>query len=504
MRRYSYLFGLVLLAYTVPACADRYTLNASAKGHATSITGAMTLPDPPAPPPLPIAGSANAGVPQGMAATPVCTTALIGPHRTYNVHTDGDMQAAPFGTLVAGDVVNIYAKANQATYKFKFGLRAQGTATAPVIINGVTDAECNRPIIDFNGARTTKGSATVFTSVQYGERLGGIVIMRNNHTDAYRAYEPQFIVIQGLQLQNAPNGATYTTMAGGTDAYADAACLWIQHGTDFTIRNNVMTRCAFGIFTMAKDDSLTETVRRIDIANNRIYLNGAFGSFYDHDIYVQSDSPVIEGNYLGPVIAGSEGMPLKDRSARAIVRQNTIDCTVGSGCMYLVESNDQASGIPTLPYYGTDYVYNNTIVSGGNEAILYGGGNFGYQNRDGVTTTVFVPPQGVNPYRKHLRFWNNSYALKSRDWADKIFFLAAQETQVDAWNNTFDLTGFTGGNAVSWLYWAGTLRLGPGNVVKGTTPIPAWNDGREAATPGIYTLITGAMIPSDPLLQTLH
>jgi hypothetical protein len=448
-------------------------------------------------PPAPSTAVGNAGVVQGVTQTDVCTTAMVGSHATYNVgpgQTYADLNSVPFGTLVAGDVVNIYAQ--PTPYKTKIGLRAQGTAAAPIVINGVTDAACNKPVLDFAGAQTAPGSANVFTSVQYGEHLGGLTIMRNTRTDAYGVYEPQFIIIQGLQLQDAPNGATYTTLAGTTDTYAAAGCIWIQQGTDVTIRNNIITNCGFGIFVMAKDGLLSEASVRLNIANNRVYGNGVSGSYTEHNLYVQAADPVVEGNFIGQVRAGSLGSSYKSRSSGEVFRRNTVICS--ARCLDFVQSEDQQNGIAAQPDYGTDYVYSNVIVSSGPEAIHYGGDNMGEQNSNAVTSVVFVPPV---PYRKHLRFWNNTYTLTTSTYKDWIVHLSAQETGMDAWGNTFNIN-FTGGGQLSWLQYAGQLRLGPLNVINGTQPVDAQTGAGAIA--GIYSVTTGNPIPADPKIQQLN
>jgi hypothetical protein len=443
----------------------------------------------------------NAGVVQGEVPTDVCTTAMVGRHATYNVGPGKkylELDAVPFGSLVAGDVVNVYARATP--YKTKIGLRAQGTIAAPVVINGVTDAACQKPVLDFAGAKTARGSVAVFDKTpQYGESLGGVVIKRGPG-DAYGSYEPKFIIVQGLQLQGAHTGASYTTLAGNTAAYgAFTACLWVQQGQDFIIRNNIMTDCGVGIFIMAKDGLLSETTTRVAIANNRVYGNGVVGSYSEHDLYVQAASPIVEGNFIGPNRSGSQGSSYKSRSSGEVFRHNYVRCT--ARCLDFVHSEEQSNGIVKQPDYGTDYVYSNTIISTGPGAIHYGGDNMGEQNSDAVTTVVFVPPV---PYRKNLRFWNNIYTLTTAMYRTQVFALSAQETQVDAWSNTFNLSGFTGGGYVSWVIWSGTLRLGPGNVVNGNVPIPAEaNDAEGTATPGIYSVTTDNPIPSDPKIQQL-
>jgi hypothetical protein len=463
---------------------------------------AAKTPDAPADTMVNGAAGTNVGSAQGALPKDICTTALVGAHTTYDVGPGKkypEADTVPFGTLVAGDVVNIYARA--APYNTKIGLRAQGTAAAPVIINGVSDAACNKPVLDFAGAKTARGSAAVFNATpQYGESLGGLVIKRGPD-DPYGAYEPRYIIVQGLRLQGAHSGASYTTLTGKSLPYgAFTACLWVQHGEDFIFRNNVITDCGLGIFMMAKDESLSEATQRVNIANNRIYGNGVVGSYSEHDLYVQAANPLVEGNFIGPNRSGSVGSSYKSRSSGEVFRHNYVICT--SRCLDFVHSEEQSHGIAKQSDYGTDYVYSNTLVSDGPEAIHYGGDNMGEQNTNGITSEVFVPPL---PYRKHLRFWNNSYALSTATYRTHVFALSAQETQVDAWGNTFNLSAFKGNGYVSWVLWSGTLRFGPGNVTIGAPPIPAEANGPDAtATEGIYSVTTGNPIPDDPKIPQLR
>jgi hypothetical protein len=233
---------------------------------------------------------------------------------------------------------------------------------------------------------------------------------------------------------------------------------------------------------------------RIDIANNRIFGNGVEGSYSEHDLYIQAANPIVEGNFMGPNRPGSEGSTYKSRSSGEVFRRNYIICT--ARCLDFVQSEDQGNGIAKQPDYGTDYVYSNTIMSSGPEAIHYGGDNMGEQNSDGATSAVFVAPV---PYRKHLRFWDNTFTLTTSTYKCRVFALSAKDTEVDAWDNKFHFN-FTGQD-LSWLGFAGTLRLGPGNAIDGAKV--ALN-GQVGSTPGIYSVTMGTPIPSDPQLQQLH
>jgi parallel beta-helix repeat protein len=471
-------------------------------GKATVSLPAFTLVVAPAVIVVPDPGT-NAGVAQGAAPVNVCTTALVGSHATYDVgpgRAYAELDNVPFGALVAGDVVNIHARGTP--YRSVFGLRAQGTSARPVIINGVTDGSCNKPVIDFDGARTAAGSnpgngQNVYgADVQYNEALAGIIVKRGPSVqDAYGVYEPKWIVIQGLAVRGARKGSTFTTLAGGTFTRGSAACIWIQSGEDITIRNNDVSDCAFGIFLMAKDNMLSETTVRANIANNRVYFNGVVGSYSEHGFYVQAASPVVEGNYIGQVRPGSQGSSYKSRASGEVFRRNYVVCS--AFCADFVQTEEQTNGIALQPDYGTDYVYGNTFISEGS-AIHYGGDNMGEQNSNGTTSVVFVPPV---PYRKHLRFWNNTFNLSTSTYRLWLFKLSAQETQMDAWGNTFNLT-FTGGGQLSWLGYAGQLRLGPGNVINGPAPVDAQTDSGAVAP--IFSVIKGAPIPNDPRLLQLN
>jgi hypothetical protein len=245
---------------------------------------------------------------------------------------------------------------------------------------------------------------------------------------------------------------------------------------------------------MAKDDVLSETTMRVDIANNRVYGNGVVGAYSEHDLYVQAASPIVEGNFIGPNRSGSQGSSYKSRSSGEVFRHNYVLCT--ARCLDFVQSEDQRNGIVKQPDYGTDYVYSNTIISTGPGAIHYGGDNMGEQNSSGITSTVFVPP---TPYRRHLRYWNNTYTLTTDTYKDNVFALSSKDTEVDAWGNTFNFN-FTG-QELSWLYFAGTLRLGPGNVINGTKIAL---DAQVGATAGIYAVTAGNPVPSDPRIQQLN
>ncbi len=399
------------------------------------------------------------------------TTALTGSNKTYDV---GDGKAytidtVPWAKLVAGDVVNIYYSSSE--YKYKFCLAGIGTADKPIIVNGVTDANGNRPKFNFAGSKTAAGCLTsdsdnVFnTASQWSlEDYGGIVI-RPKVSAAYGT-KPAHIQIKNLELHGAASGNSFTSLTGATMSFGDSAGVWIQPSTDILLENNVIYDNDFGIFSMAKNDILAEACERLVMRNNRVYGNGKVNNYYDHNFYVQSTHPIIEGNFIGQTRVGSEGSSYKSRSAGEIFRYNYV--IASARAIDLVHSEDQASGIGAQSDYAKDFVYGNVIVNDcslGNCAmnpIHYGGDNLGEQESSGG---VFTP---TTKYRKDLFFFNNTVVhnvSQSQSYYTDMFDLSLAETTVHAWNNIFYLNGTS---SFAWVETAGIVNFEGPNLVYGT------------------------------------
>jgi hypothetical protein len=414
---------------------------------------------------------------QGAASIPgnPVTTPITGAHATYHVgpgQTYIEPDTVPWGALQAGDVVNIHYR--QSPYAWKLGLRGQGTASAPIVINGVTDENGNRPVFNFNGARTASGcnpgnGSNVFTDTpQWGESLGGIVIKRGPD-DAWRSYSPRWIQLRNLELHGAAPGKSYTTLAGNTVTFGSAAGLYIVLGEDILLENLVIYDNAFGIFTMAKDGLFSEACKRITVRGCRVYGNGIVNSYYEHNFYIQCHLPVIEGNYIGRVRPGSEGSSYKSRSSGEIFRNNWVDASARAIDWVYSEEQD-INGISQQPEYGTDFAYGNVIVNDpssspfASAAIHYGGDNLGEQ---GPSVPVMVEPL----YRDHLYFWNNTILLRGKQsqiWRQSIFALSLVDTKVDAWNNMVIIdSGSDTPPETSWVQLAGHLDLVGTNLAAG-------------------------------------
>ena len=454
----------------------------------------------------------NVGVIQGATETFVVTSAIVSAVHTYNIGLSGSTDTfanVPWSQLACGSVVNIY----QGTYAYKIGLRGIGcTASNPIIINGVSDSSGHKPVLNFANALTAPGSKNLYAASGI-EVQGGIIIVRNGSSDPYDTPDaygtmsgtPSYVLIQGLQIQGAVGGKPFTNHAGATANYiVGAGGIWVQQGQHVVLRNNDITGNDEGIFVMAKDGMLTEAGGYISSINNRVWLNGVSGSPTYHNFYMQSVAPVTTGNYIGVTIGGG-GSSYKTRSAQDVFTHNYVVC--GAQCLDFVEPQDQTNGIAVQPFYGTDYLTGNTIISSGQVCIHFGGDNEGQQDQStDATHTVFQPPANTSatPYRHVFYWWNNTCQLTSSGYNQAITRLSTFAQTGYVWNSTFNLN-WTGGGRLSWDWYAGTLNFGPGEVVSGPAPQPAWANGASDTPPaGAFSVTTGNPVPTDPNIALIH
>jgi len=310
------------------------------------------------------------------------TTALTatGTGTTYSVYNDTDMDNVPWGALGAGDVVNIYWKSTPYARKWGMGrnIANTGTASNPIIVNGVTDASGNRPKFNFNGATTAKGSNP---SLLTGPYFGNTAYDLYNQADPYNNLEdytgvlirgfyqssPAFIQIKNLELYGARG--TFTSLSGITTSYITSplgyptSAIRVQNGNDILIENCVIKDCGWGMFTQTNGPNLVDTVNRFTMRKCFLSGNGVVGSGTEHNAYIQGTNPVIEGNYFGPLIDGALGSSYKSRASGEIFRYNWVE--TNARAIDFVEPEDQASGIIGIydqSDYGIDHVYGNVIA----------------------------------------------------------------------------------------------------------------------------------------------
>jgi hypothetical protein len=147
-------------------------------------------------------------------------------------------------------------------------------------------------------------------------------------------------------------------------------------------------------------------------------------------------------NYFGPLVSGSAGNNLKDRSAGLVVRYNWVEG--GNRQLDLVDGGS-VSSILTDPSYRETHVYGNTLLEqtadAGNQQIVHYGG-------DGGNTAL---------YRKGILYFYNNTVVSYRSDGAIMFGLSTNTERCEARNNVFYTTAV--GSRLSLLDSMGQLEL---------------------------------------------
>lgn len=360
-----------------------------------------------------------------------CSQALVGSGRTYHVgpnQTYRELTEVPWLSLGPGDVVNIHARVEP--YRTKIGLRAQGRSDAPVVINGVTDAACNRPVLSGENAVTARDAAQrSFFSKQYSEMLG--VFLLYKAPDDPWGYRPQHLQFRNLKITGANRNNSYTAQDGSTARYAGAAAaIYAVVVEDLLIENCEITGNGNGVFVNSKEDA--QASRGVTLRANRIYDNGNVGSWFEHNLYIQAARVLYEGNYIGQLIPGAKGSSLKDRSSATVVRYNHI--VAAARALDLVEIEGGVKPVMDDPLYPHAWVYGNLIDNDWKlpgrasvKLIHWGGDNDPRYFRTGT-----------------LHFYNNTVRINADRldfWYVSLFDLPTETQKVSARANIVESRG---------------------------------------------------------------
>jgi hypothetical protein len=362
-----------------------------------------------------------------------CSKPLKGTGTTYHVgpgQAITELTDVPWLSLRAGDVVNIHHRAEP--YRTKFALRAQGTADAPVVIHGVTDAQCNRPVISGQNAVTARDAVAMnFFNKQYTEPYGLIFVYKSR--DQTWGSRPKHLRIANLKLTGAHKDHRYTAQDGSTGTYVGgAAAIYAVVVEDLTIENCEITRNGNGVFVNSKSED--EASRNVFLRHNRIWENGNVGSWFEHNLYIQTARSLYEGNYIGQLIPGARGSSMKDRSSATVVRFNHI--VAAARAIDLVEIEGGVKQILKDPLYPDAWVYGNLIVNdfrnpgqSSVKLIHWGGDNDERYFRQGT-----------------LHFYNNTVlhqSTQAQAWYMALFDMPTAQHKVEAHGNVFVNQGTT-------------------------------------------------------------
>jgi hypothetical protein len=234
----------------------------------------------------------------------------VGPGQTFS-----ELTQVPWLSLRGGDVVNIHYRPEP--YRTKLLISAQASARAPIVVNGVTDAQCRRPVITGENAVPSDDAARRGAYNQWTEALATILLW------GPWGQKPRFIEIRNLAITGARAGVEFRKQDGGTGRFgAGSSGIHGAAVEDILIENCEISGNGNGIFVNTKNDSEQETSYRITMRRNLLHNNGNVGRWFEHNLYVQAVRPLYEGNYLGQLIPGAVGSSLKDRSSGTIMLQH--------------------------------------------------------------------------------------------------------------------------------------------------------------------------------------
>ncbi len=353
--------------------------------------------------------------------TAFAATLEVGPGKTYP--TIGQM---PWENLQAGDTVLIHYRTNP--YAEKFVICRQGTPSAPITIRGVPGPNGELPKITGEGATTR-------TNLSYWGENRGVVKIGGANKPADTL--PQFITIENLDISGARTPETFTGANGAPQTYQSvAASIWIEKGTNITIRNCTLHDSSIGFFVSSSD---TLASQNILMEGCYVYGNGNTNSAFAHNLYTEGLGLIFQFNHFGPQRPGCLGNNLKDRSAGLVVRYNWIEG--GSRQLDLVDAEDSAV-LRADPSYRSTYVYGNILVepdADGSSQIVHYGGDSGT----------------VENYRKGWLYFYNNTVVSRRSTPTVLFHLQTDEESCDARNNIFYVTN--SGSAMAMSDGAGNL-----------------------------------------------
>jgi hypothetical protein len=429
-----------------------------------------------------------------------------------------DLSTLDPGTFTPGTVVNLFHRANPYTSKLAFV--TDGTEADPIIINGVTDANGNRPEIDCDGATTVQSQDWSI----YLDDLGCWTLAYSRDGGTYND-KTEWYTFQNLEMYGANSSNTYD---GGLPYTQGTSTIRLQDAAHIVFQGNIFTDNDNGLFV-----SSANVAEHIQIRGNYFNNNGVVGSFLEHGLYLQAVSTdpvnwpnVVEGNYFGPLRSGALGLSgVKQRGTDLHIRYNTIVCF--QRCIDIVEAQDELpdwiytnfTAQQIIDRYRTSYIYGNQII------IDTPSGYFStYPIHVGMDTGQVFPNDDQvfdanagsavgNPmargYQSPVYFYHNSFYIDvGTEWRQALFDLDAGSSGASTYigsavasNNVWQVVGdVSATNHLIYLQQTGNLTLSGGNLLSMTNMAAGSPfEGVDQNDDPDITITGAATVTTDPL-----
>jgi len=243
----------------------------------------------------------------------------VGPSQAYKT-----IRSVPWTTLTAGSTVRIHNEdttgASPTTYYEYFQLATKATRTQPVRVCGLPDSRGNLPVLDASNA---VGSSTVSNySAGYAVVGVGTPGWAGVYTGSWTG--SQYLIVEGLKIQNAKPPSSYTTPAGagGTAWIAAAACVRLFGSMNTVVRGIEANNCGNGFFSDFNASEGFAVVANTLYEGNHLHNNGVSGQDTEHQLYIQGWNELVQFNVIDQYQSGAGGSNLKGRGFPEIVRYN--------------------------------------------------------------------------------------------------------------------------------------------------------------------------------------
>ncbi len=295
------------------------------------------------------------------------TTYEVGPARAYT-----NLNMVPWDLLGAGDTVRIHnddtTGSNPTVYNQRISIPGGGTATQPLRVCGVPDANGVKPIVD--GANATTRSDESWSS-GYLEPLALVLLYDGAHKGDGAFDQSMNVVVEGLHLRNEGPNYNYVAQNGGAlQPYSSfSGCVWVQNGLSDMVRGNELENCAQAVFANAETPA-GAMVEDLTVEGNYITNWGVNGVQLSHGMYLQSIGLTVQFNYFGTAVQGAMGNVVKTRSVLNFLRWNYISQPVTTTARAFDMVEPQSYACYVIPYrYAVEYV----PQTGGNCPLPYSG-----------------------------------------------------------------------------------------------------------------------------------
>ena len=337
---------------------------------------------------------------------PLPSCAPIGKGVRYDIgsaRTPG-LDDVPWTSLGPGDVVCVPYRAEP--YRAKIYFVTRGAKDAPIRLVGLRGPHGERPIIDGDGA-TTSRLIVPAANDRYLEAFGVISLMTHFVAPAGSpwGWHPGWITITGLRIQHSRPAYKFTDSEGKSRSYAAfSAGIYINPGDDVVIEDCDVTDSQIGIFaksferTPRQMDRVTE---RLTLRGNFIHGNGDTKSLGIHNVYIEARGCDVIGNSM-VAQAGVAGSNYKSRCGHERVFANRIE----GGSLGLLLFFAPESGWDTV---GLAPDFEPTVVAGNVLVNPFGNGVIGAP----LISFGGDADKSLAHHRKHLIFYANTVLGRS-------------------------------------------------------------------------------------------